>query len=200
MTARHYTNSQNSIVSLWVCWFFGKNLSNFVLPAWKLYNPYYHNMIRPRSCPQEGCRSQTFTEMRTHASTLTINSQMIRLQENSGNSGGRIPRTVNCHLIRDLCDSGGLHLFKFLAVWITWFISSWEENNCCQSWANFKNDSYFHSKWQLLTILSENSCHFVNLLSLRYITWFNSQQPKTWKCKPSQLELETWSGLLQWLK
>ena len=71
---------------------------------------------RPRSCPQEGCRSQTFTEMRTHASTLTINSQMIRLQENSGNSGGRIPRTVNCHLIRDLCDSGGLHLFTFLAV------------------------------------------------------------------------------------
>ena len=71
---------------------------------------------RPRCCPQEGCRSQTFTEMRTHASTLTINSQMIRLQENSGNSGGRIPRTVNCHLIRDLCDSGDLHLFKFLAV------------------------------------------------------------------------------------
>ena len=27
---------------LWVCWFLGKNLSNFVPPAWKLNNPYYH--------------------------------------------------------------------------------------------------------------------------------------------------------------
>ena len=29
---------------LWVCWFLGKNLSNFVPPAWKLNNPYYHNI------------------------------------------------------------------------------------------------------------------------------------------------------------
>ena len=28
---------------LWVCWFLGKNLSNFVPPVWKLYNLYYHN-------------------------------------------------------------------------------------------------------------------------------------------------------------
>ena len=27
----------------WVCWFLGKNLSNFVPPAWKLYNSYCHN-------------------------------------------------------------------------------------------------------------------------------------------------------------
>ena len=27
---------------LWVCWFLGKNLSNFVPSDWKLYNPYYH--------------------------------------------------------------------------------------------------------------------------------------------------------------
>ena len=26
----------------WVCWFVGKNLSNFVPPAWKLHNPYCH--------------------------------------------------------------------------------------------------------------------------------------------------------------
>ena len=25
---------------LWVCWFLGKNLSNFVPPVWKLHNPY----------------------------------------------------------------------------------------------------------------------------------------------------------------
>ena len=29
---------------LWVCWFLGKNLSNFVPSAWKLNNPYYHNI------------------------------------------------------------------------------------------------------------------------------------------------------------
>ena len=28
---------------LWVCWFLGKNLSNFVPPVWKLHNPYCHN-------------------------------------------------------------------------------------------------------------------------------------------------------------
>ena len=25
---------------LWVCWFLGKNLSNFVPPVWKLHNPH----------------------------------------------------------------------------------------------------------------------------------------------------------------
>ena len=29
---------------LWVCWFLGKNISNFVPPAWILDNPYYHNL------------------------------------------------------------------------------------------------------------------------------------------------------------
>ena len=29
---------------LQVCWFLGKNLCNFVPPAWKLDNPYYHNV------------------------------------------------------------------------------------------------------------------------------------------------------------
>ena len=27
---------------LWVCWFLGKNISNFEPAAWKLDNPYYH--------------------------------------------------------------------------------------------------------------------------------------------------------------
>ena len=27
---------------IWVCWFLSKNLSHFVLHAWKLNNPYYH--------------------------------------------------------------------------------------------------------------------------------------------------------------
>ena len=29
---------------LWVCWFLGKNLPNFVYSVWKLHNPYCHNM------------------------------------------------------------------------------------------------------------------------------------------------------------
>ena len=63
---------------------------------------------KPKSCPQDGCKSQTFTEMRTNPSTITVNSQMIRLQESSSSSGGRIPRSINCHLTRDLCDSVGV--------------------------------------------------------------------------------------------
>ena len=37
-----HTNSSKSYNFLWLCWFLGKNLSNFVPPAWKLDNPYYH--------------------------------------------------------------------------------------------------------------------------------------------------------------
>lgn len=63
---------------------------------------------RPKRCPAEGCQSQTFTEMRTHPMTMTVNSQMVRLQECANTSGGRVPRTVNCHLTRELCDSVGV--------------------------------------------------------------------------------------------
>ena len=28
----------------WICWFLGKNLSNFVSPDLKLYNQYYHSI------------------------------------------------------------------------------------------------------------------------------------------------------------
>ena len=29
---------------LWVCWFLGKDLSNFVPPAWKIHNLYCHRV------------------------------------------------------------------------------------------------------------------------------------------------------------
>ena len=45
LTPPHYTNSQKKIL---VCWFLGKNISNFVPPAWKLNNPYYHNLLRSK--------------------------------------------------------------------------------------------------------------------------------------------------------
>ena len=40
---------------LWVCWFLCKNLSNFVLPVWRLHNPYCrngqtHNRYRLSKC------------------------------------------------------------------------------------------------------------------------------------------------------
>ena len=38
----HLPTFSKFINFLWVCWFIGKNLSNFVPPAWKLDNPYYH--------------------------------------------------------------------------------------------------------------------------------------------------------------
>ena len=34
---------------LWVCWFLGKNHSNFVPPNWKLDNPYYHSQGMPKN-------------------------------------------------------------------------------------------------------------------------------------------------------
>ena len=33
---------------LWLCWFLGKNLCNFVPPAWKLDNPYCHTVYDVR--------------------------------------------------------------------------------------------------------------------------------------------------------
>ena len=40
-TSLHQFSKFNNL--LWVCWFIGKNISNFELPAWKFNNPYCHN-------------------------------------------------------------------------------------------------------------------------------------------------------------
>ena len=69
---------------LWVCWFLGKNLSNFVPPAGKLNNPYYHNpkqqqqqsyssAVSDKSSSKEWEKTQrsnicTFTHSKTKAS------------------------------------------------------------------------------------------------------------------------------------
>ena len=56
MTARHYSNSQNLVISLEYSWFLAKNLSNFVSLPWKLHNRKCHSNGRPwfvRWCPQE---------------------------------------------------------------------------------------------------------------------------------------------------
>ena len=48
MTARHYSNSQNLVISFEYSWFLAKNLSNFVTLAWKLHNRKCH-ILQPCS-------------------------------------------------------------------------------------------------------------------------------------------------------
>ena len=42
LTARHYSNSQNLVISFEYSWFLAKNLSNFVSLPWKLHNRKCH--------------------------------------------------------------------------------------------------------------------------------------------------------------
>ena len=43
LTAPHYSNCQNLVISFEYSWFLAKNLSNFVSLPWKLYNRKCHN-------------------------------------------------------------------------------------------------------------------------------------------------------------
>ena len=42
LTARHYSNSPNLVISFDCSWFLAKNLSNLVSLPWKLHNQYCH--------------------------------------------------------------------------------------------------------------------------------------------------------------
>ncbi|XP_062422696.1 DNA helicase MCM8 [Pungitius pungitius] len=62
----------------------------------------------PTKCLQPDCRSRSFTPIRTSPLTHTVDFQIIKVQESMGGEQretGRIPRTVECHLTSDLCDS-----------------------------------------------------------------------------------------------
>ncbi|CAK6978148.1 DNA helicase MCM8 [Scomber scombrus] len=62
----------------------------------------------PTKCPQVECRSRSFAASRSSPLTQTVDSQIIKVQELMGGEqreAGRIPRTVECHLTSDLCDS-----------------------------------------------------------------------------------------------
>jgi hypothetical protein len=63
------------------------------------------------------------------------------------------------------------------------FFQGWERKNCLQSWANSQNDNYFISKREPRIILSENSCHFVNLLSFEGSSFFLSMRKIMWQPK-----------------
>uniref|UniRef100_A0A3B5M1T6 DNA helicase MCM8 n=1 Tax=Xiphophorus couchianus TaxID=32473 RepID=A0A3B5M1T6_9TELE len=62
----------------------------------------------PTKCIQPGCRTRSFIPLRSSPSTKTVDWQIIKVQELMGGEQretGRIPRTVECHLTSDLCDS-----------------------------------------------------------------------------------------------
>uniref|UniRef100_A0A3Q2ZU07 DNA helicase MCM8 n=1 Tax=Kryptolebias marmoratus TaxID=37003 RepID=A0A3Q2ZU07_KRYMA len=62
----------------------------------------------PTKCIQPGCRSRSFLPIRSSPLTQTVDWQIIKVQELMGGEQretGRIPRTVECHLTSDLCDS-----------------------------------------------------------------------------------------------
>ena len=63
---------------------------------------------QPKQCnasQNKPCRSFRFTPLRSHVQTLNVDWQLIRLQETLHTEKGRIPRTVECFLMADLCDS-----------------------------------------------------------------------------------------------
>uniref|UniRef100_A0A7N6BKM3 DNA helicase MCM8 n=1 Tax=Anabas testudineus TaxID=64144 RepID=A0A7N6BKM3_ANATE len=62
----------------------------------------------PTKCIQPECRSRSFAPSRSSPLTHTVDWQIIKVQELMGGEQretGRIPRTVECHLTSDLCDS-----------------------------------------------------------------------------------------------
>ncbi|KAM9847557.1 DNA helicase MCM8 [Aulostomus maculatus] len=62
----------------------------------------------PTKCMQPDCSSRSFTASRSSSLTQTVDWQIIKVQELMGGEqreAGRIPRTVECHLTSDLCDS-----------------------------------------------------------------------------------------------
>ncbi|KAM3606786.1 uncharacterized protein V6R79_023226 [Siganus canaliculatus] len=62
----------------------------------------------PTKCVQPDCRSRSFTPLRSSPLTQTVDWQIIKVQElmsGEQRETGRIPRTVECHLTSDLCDS-----------------------------------------------------------------------------------------------
>ena len=59
----------------------------------------------PSRCPH-GCRNQrNFVPLRLSRSTVTVDRQVVRLQEVLEEDGGRVPRTVEVELVEDLTDT-----------------------------------------------------------------------------------------------
>lgn len=60
---------------------------------------------QPSGCIKAGCRSHSFSPIKSSPHTLSSDTQCIRLQDTSSGGGGRVPRLVDCTLSNDLCDN-----------------------------------------------------------------------------------------------
>ncbi|XP_038960517.1 DNA helicase MCM8 isoform X2 [Rattus norvegicus] len=62
----------------------------------------------PTKCPVPACRGRSFTPLRSSPLTVTMDWQLIKIQElmsDAQREAGRIPRTIECELVHDLVDS-----------------------------------------------------------------------------------------------
>ena len=62
LTAPHYSNFQNLVISFEYSWFLGKNLSNFVSLPWKLHNRKCHSLQQIKTKvpePDNACSQNT---------------------------------------------------------------------------------------------------------------------------------------------
>ncbi|XP_049635117.1 DNA helicase MCM8 [Suncus etruscus] len=62
----------------------------------------------PTKCPVSVCRGKSFTALRNSPLTVTMDWQLIKIQElisDDQREAGRIPRTIECELVHDLVDS-----------------------------------------------------------------------------------------------
>ena len=69
-----------------------------------VYQPY-GRFLEPTRCPSQACRSRRFSPLRSHCNTMTVDWQVLRLQEIVQHESGRVPRTIECEISEDLCDS-----------------------------------------------------------------------------------------------
>ena len=103
---------------LWVHWFLGKNLSNFVSPVWKLHNPYCHNISYT-------CQSYfiQFLLRLIYLNELILQGNQLRLlppeftqmEELIGNKGMLLMAENPWILpIQEQLNIGAHHLFEYL--------------------------------------------------------------------------------------
>nr|XP_045013632.1 DNA helicase MCM8 isoform X2 [Jaculus jaculus] len=62
----------------------------------------------PTKCPVPACRGKSFTPLHSSPLTVTMDWQLIKIQElmsDAQREAGRIPRTIECEFVHDLVDS-----------------------------------------------------------------------------------------------
>ena len=80
---------------LWVCWFLGKNLSNFISPVWKLHNLYCHK------CTEEQFTSFLYGKFTNYR----------RFKELIGSKGGNLGPLLSISTCGFMC------FFSLKSIW-----------------------------------------------------------------------------------